>query len=179
HQGYIEPRAAMAWTDGPAIHVITTNKAPFSLREQLALTVGAAEEQIVVHTPHVGGDFGGKGLSLDEHALVFLARGTGRPVRSQLRYADELQVSNTRHGGTIRLRTGFDREGHITAHEAHVLFDGGAYAAGKPTPALIPGDGTFTLAGYQVPAARIEVTCVYTNQIPGGNARAPGQPQVC
>ena len=29
------------------------------------------------------------------------------------------------------------------------------------------------------PAARIEVTCVYTNQIPGGNARAPGQPQVC
>ena len=179
HQAYIEPRAAMVWIEGDTIHVVTTNKAPFSLRDQMGTTIGVPAEQIVVHTPHVGGDFGGKGLSLDEHALVFVARATGRPVRSVLRYADELQVSNTRHGGTIRLRTGFDREGRITAHEARVLFDGGAYAAGKPTPALIPGDGTFTLAGYHVPASRIEVTCVYTNQIPGGNARAPGQPQVC
>lgn len=179
HQAYIEPRASLVWIEGDTVHVVTTNKAPFSLRDQMGTTIGVPAERIVVHTPHVGGDFGGKGLSLDEHALVFVARATGRPARSLLRYADELQVSNTRHGGTIRLRTGFDRDGRITAHEARVLFDGGAYAAGKPTPALIPGDGTFTLAGYHVPASRIEVTCVYTNQVPGGNARAPGQPQVC
>ena len=178
HQAYIEPRAALVWTEGDAIHIVTTNKAPFSLRDHLASTFGLPAERFVVHTPHVGGDFGGKGLSIDEFALVFLARATGRPVRALMRYADELQISNTRHAGTIRLRTGFDAEGRITAHEARVVFDGGAYAAGKPTPALIPGDGTFTLAGYRVPAAHIEVICAYTNQLPGGNARAPGQPQV-
>lgn len=178
HQGYIEPRAALVWLEGETIHVVTTNKAPFSLRDHLAGTFGIPAERFVVHTPHVGGDFGGKGLSIDEFALVFLARATGRPVRALMRYADELQISNTRHAGTIRLRTGFDRDGRITAHEARVVFDGGAYAAGKPTPALIPGDGTFTLAGYRVPASRIEVVCAYTNQLPGGNARAPGQPQV-
>ena len=177
HQGYIEPRAAMVWTDGAAIHVVTTNKAPFSLREQLALTIGVDEGSIVVHTPHVGGDFGGKGLSLDEHALVFLARATGRPVRSVLRYADELQISNTRHGAVIRLRTGFDRDGRITAHEAHAIFDGGAYAAGKPVNTLMPGDAMLTLAGYRIPAARVDVTTAYTNHLPAGHDRAPGQPQ--
>ena len=177
HQAYIEPRAAMVWIDGETTHVITTNKAPFSLREQLALTVGLPQERIVVHTPHVGGDFGGKGLSLDEHALVFLARATSRPVRSVLRYADELQISNTRHGAVIRLRTGVDADGRITAHESHVLFDGGAYAAGKPVNTLMPGDAMLTLAGYQVPAARVDVATVYTNHLPAGHDRAPGQPQ--
>ena len=178
HQAYIEPRASLAWIEGDVVHVVTTNKAPFSLRDQMALTLGMPAEKIVMHAPHIGGDFGGKGLSLDEHALVFLARATGRPVRSLLRYADELQVSNTRHGGVVRLRTGFDRDGRITAHEARAIFDGGAYAAGKPTPALIPGDAVFTLAGYRVPAASIEVVTAYTTQLPAGNARSPGQPQV-
>ena len=177
HQAYIEPRAAMVWIEGDTTHVLTTNKAPFSLREQLALTIGTPAERIVVHTPHVGGDFGGKGLSLDEHALVFLARKTGRPVRSVMRYADELQISNTRHGAHIRLRTGVDREGRITAHEAHVIFDGGAYAAGKPVNFLMPGDAMLTLSGYHIPAARVDVVTVYTNHLPGGHDRAPGQPQ--
>ena len=178
HQGYIEPRAALVWLDGDVVHVVSTNKAPFSLRDQLMATFDLPAEKVIVRTPHVGGDFGGKGLSIDEFALVFLARATGRPVRALMRYADELQVSNTRHGGTIRLRTGFDAEGRITAHEAHALFDGGAYAAGKPGPSLIPGDSMMTLAGYHVPAARVESVCVYTNQLPAGNARSPGQPQV-
>lgn len=177
HQAYIEPRASLVWLEGELVHVITTNKSPFSLRDQLAATIGILAERIVVHTPHVGGDFGGKGLSLDEHALVFLARTTGRPVRSVLRYADELQISNTRHAATIRLRTGVDGEGRITAHEARALFDGGAYAAGKPVAFLMPGDAMLTLAGYHVPAARVEVTTVYTNQLPAGHDRAPGQPQ--
>ncbi len=177
HQAYIEPRTALVWIEGELTHVVTTNKAPFSLREQLAKTVGVPAERIVVHTPHVGGDFGGKGLSLDEHALVFLARATGRPVRSQLRYADELQLSNTRHAAVIRLRTGFDADGRITAHEARVLFDGGAYAAGKPVAFLMPGDAMLTLAGYSVPAAHVDVATVYTNHLPAGHDRAPGQPQ--
>ena len=177
HHAYIEPRAALVWFEGDVVHVVTTNKAPFSLRDQMAVTLGMPPEKIVVHTPHVGGDFGGKGLSLDEHALVFLARATGRPVRSVMRYADELQVSNTRHAATIRLRTGVDAEGRITAHEGTVVFDGGAYAAGKPIVFLMPGDGVLTLAGYRIPAARVDVTTVYTNHLPAGHDRAPGQPQ--
>jgi CO/xanthine dehydrogenase Mo-binding subunit len=94
-----------------------------------------------------------------------------------LRYADELQISNTRHGVVIHLRTGVDHEGRITAHEARVVYDGGAYAAGKPVNFLMPGDAMLTLAGYSVPAAKVEAMSVYTNHLPGGHARGPGQPQ--
>jgi CO/xanthine dehydrogenase Mo-binding subunit len=178
HPAYIEPRASLVWIDGGTVHVVTTNKAPFSLRDQMAVTIGVPAKQIVVDTPHVGGDFGGKGLSLDEFALYFLARATGRPVRSVLRYADELQISNTRHAARIRLRTGVDRDGRITAHQARVVFDGGAYAAGKPVAGLLPGGPTLTLAGYHVPAARVEAVAAYTNTLPAGHARAPSQPQL-
>jgi CO/xanthine dehydrogenase Mo-binding subunit len=177
HPAFIEPRASLVWIESDTVHVVTTNKAPFSLREQMAVTIGVPSARIIVDTPHVGGDFGGKGLSLDEFALYFLARATSRPVRSLLRYADELQLSNTRHAARIRLRTGVDRDGRITAHQARVVFDGGAYAAGKPVAGLLPGGPTLTLAGYHVPAARVEALAVYTNTLPAGHARAPSQPQ--
>jgi CO/xanthine dehydrogenase Mo-binding subunit len=177
HQAYLEPRAALVWLDGDIVRVVTTNKAPFSLRNHLAKSLGIPESRIVVDAGHIGGDFGGKGLSLDEFALYFLASATGRPVRSVMRYADDLQATNTRHAARITLRTAVDREGRILAHTSRVLFDGGAYAAGKPVPTLMPGDAMLTLAGYRVPAARVEAMTVYTNQVPAGHARAPGQPQ--
>jgi CO/xanthine dehydrogenase Mo-binding subunit len=177
HQGYIEPRASLVWIDDGTVHVVTTNKAPFGLREQFATTIGQAQERVVIHTAHVGGDFGGKGLSIDEFALYFLAKATGRPVRSLMRYADELQISNTRHAARIHLKTGVDRDGKITAHESRVVYDGGAYAAGKPVPTLLPGDAMLTLAGYRIPASRVEAMAVYTNTLPTGHARSPGQPQ--
>jgi CO/xanthine dehydrogenase Mo-binding subunit len=177
YQAYLEPRATLLWLEGEVVHVVTTNKAPFALRQHMAVSLGIPESRIVVDAGHIGGDFGGKGLSLDEFALYHLALATGRPVRALTRYADDLQATNTRHAATITLRTGVDREGHILAHEARVVFDGGAYAAGKPVTTLMPGDAMLTLAGYRVPAARVEAMTVYTNQVPAGHSRAPGQPQ--
>ena len=175
--GYLEPHAAIVWCEGARTRVITTNKGPFVLREQLATALGLDAGSIDVATGDIGGDFGGKGLSLDEFALYFLARATGRPVRSELRYADELRIAGTRRAARVRLRTGIDAEGRITAHEANVLYDGGAYAAGGAGPHLVPSDMA-TLNPYHVPAARIEVVGAYTNAVPGGSVRAPGQQQI-
>jgi len=177
HQAYIEPRATLVWLDGETVRVVTTNKAPFALRQHMSVALGLPEARIVVDAGHIGGDFGGKGLSIDEFVLYHLARATGRPVRALTRYADDLQATNTRHAATITLRTGVDAEGRILAHTSRVVFDGGAYAAGKPVITLMPGDAMLTLAGYRVPAARVEATTVYTNQVPAGHSRAPGQPQ--
>ncbi|HLQ04485.1 MAG TPA: molybdopterin cofactor-binding domain-containing protein, partial [Verrucomicrobiae bacterium] len=46
-----------------------------------------------------------------------------------------------------------------------------------PVAFLMPGDAMLTLAGYQIPTARVDVTTVYTNHLPAGHDRAPGQPQ--
>jgi CO/xanthine dehydrogenase Mo-binding subunit len=177
HQAALEPHAAVVWLEGDRVRVISTNKAPFNLRDQMAATLGLPKERIVVDNGTIGGDFGGKGLSTDEFVLYHLAKATGHPVRAITRFADELTAMNPRHAARIRLRTGVDAEGRIVAHESTALFDGGAYAAGKPTVRLIVEGGVSTLEGYRVPAARHEAATVYTNQVPGGHMRAPGQPQ--
>src|SRR2546427_1102590 len=177
HQAALEPRAAVVWVEGDRVRVVSTNKAPFNLRDQMAATLGIAKDRIVVDNGTIGGDFGGKGLSTDEFVLYHLAKATERPVRAVTRYADELTTTNPRHASRIRLRTGVDADGRIVAHESHALFDGGAYAAGKPTVRLLVEGGVETLEGYRVPAARHEAATVYTNQVPGGHMRAPGQPQ--
>jgi CO/xanthine dehydrogenase Mo-binding subunit len=177
HQAPLEPRAAIVWLEGDRVRVVSTNKAPFNLRDQMAATLGLARERIVVDNGMIGGDFGAKGLSTDEFVLYHLAKATGKAVRAVTRYADELTTTNPRHSSRIRLRTGVDADGRIVAHESHALFDGGAYAAGKPTVRLLVEGGVSTLEGYRVPAARHEAATVYTNQVPGGHMRAPGQPQ--
>src|SRR5438552_505986 len=177
HQAPLEPRAAIVWLEGDRVRVVSTNKPPFNLRDQMAATLALPKDRIVVDNGTIGGDFGAKGLSTDEFVLYHLATATGRPVRAITRYADELTTTNPRHASRIRLRTGVDADGRIVAHESHALFDGGAYAAGKPTARLLVEGGVSTLEGYRVPAARHEAATVYTNNVPGGHMRAPGQPQ--
>jgi len=157
--------------------VVSTNKTPFTLRQQMSRTIGVPEEQIVVDSACIGGDFGGKGTSFDEYTCYFLARATGRPVKAEMRYADELAAGNPRHASVVQLRTAVDERGSFLAHESRVAFDGGAYAGGKPIPSLILGGGLATLAPYRVPQLRLELTCVYTNNVPGGHMRAPGEVQ--
>jgi CO/xanthine dehydrogenase Mo-binding subunit len=130
----------------------------------------------VIDARFIGGDFGGKGLSIDEYVGYFLAKATGRPIKAVMTYLDELQATNSRHAAVIKLRTAVSRDGKFLAHQSEVLVDGGAYAAGKVAPGLvIPAHNT--LSAYHVPVTRLEVKTVYTNSIPGGSMRAPGDPQ--
>jgi len=175
--GALEPRASVAWMEGDTVNLKSTNKSPFALRGQMASGLGVPAEKIVIDSGFIGGDFGGKGLSIDEYALAFLARATGRPMRTVTRYGDEMRATTARASGRIRLRTGVDADGRIVAHEARVVLNGGAYVAGYPNARLLPVESVMTLAGYHVPTARLESMTVYTNTTPAGNARAPGQPQ--
>jgi CO/xanthine dehydrogenase Mo-binding subunit len=178
HQGYIEPHAALVWIDEQdVVHVISGNKSPFSLRNQMAAALGLPPERIEVDSGFIGGDFGGKGYWADEHICYYLARATGRPVKVLSSYLDELVAGNPRHAATIRLRTGVDAEGRFVAHHARVLFDGGAYASAKPLPHLTLAGGSATLVSYRVPTARVEVMTAYTNTVPCGHMRSPGEVQ--
>jgi CO/xanthine dehydrogenase Mo-binding subunit len=179
HQGYIEPHACAAWVDEQGrTHIVTTNKAPFTFRGQIATAVGAPPEELVVEAPFIGGDFGGKGTSFDEYACYFLARATGRPVKTVMTYLEELQAGAPRNASHLWLRTGVDADGRIVAHESVLTFNGGAYAAGKPGPGLVPSGNSTPLDLYRVPHARVVSRCVYTNNMPGGNMRAPGEVQL-
>jgi carbon-monoxide dehydrogenase large subunit len=178
HHGYIEPHATLVWIDAEGvIHVVSTNKAPFQLRNQMALALDLPVERIDVDSGFIGGDFGGKGYSPDEYACYFLARASGRPVKFTTSYAEELAAMNPRHAAVVELRTGVDGDGRFLAHRARLVFDGGAYASAKPLPHLgLPG-WTQVMTPYRIPHVLIEAMTVYTNTAPGGHMRSPGEVQ--
>lgn len=176
HGGYLEPRATVVWIDAQGIvHVVATNKAPFALREQFAICVGLPIDSVRIEPAYIGGDFGGKGLSIDEYPCYFLARATGRPIKYVRSYLEDMRSSTVRHASHTTIRTGVSADGRITAMDAKILFNGGAYAAGKPAPTLLPG--LDPKLPYDIPNGRLERISVYTNTVPGGHMRAPGDVQ--
>jgi CO/xanthine dehydrogenase Mo-binding subunit len=177
HGGYIEPRATLVWIDGDGtVHVVSTNKSPYGLREQLSVTTGLPKEKIVIHPSFIGGDFGAKGLSVDEFPCYYLAAATGRPVKSVRTFLDDVRSTNVRHASKVTVKTGVSKNGKFLAQSIHALYDGGAYAAGKVIPTMLPGPET--KLPYGIPNQRLERVVVYTNTIPGGFVRAPGDVQV-
>lgn len=175
--GYIEPRATLVWIDPDGtVHVITTNKSPFGLRNQIATCTGVPPEKIVIEPSFIGGDFGSKGLSVEEFQCYYLAKAAGRPVKYVRSYLDDIQSTNVRHASKITLRSGLDAEGKFVAFDARIVFNGGAYAAGKPVPQLIPGVTPKT--PYYFRNSRLERICAYTNTVPAGHVRAPADIQI-
>ncbi len=175
HQGYIEPHACVAWQERDGtMRVRSTNKAPFSLRQQLSIASGVDESTIVVDSSFIGGDFGGKGHSIDEFPCFFLARATGRPIKSVMSYADELTTTSPRHPARIYLRTAVDREGRLLAHQQRAYFNGGAYGGAKPMPGPNIAAAFAPFEAYNVPHTDLKTYTVYTNTTPSGHMRAPG-----
>jgi carbon-monoxide dehydrogenase large subunit len=179
HQGYIEPHASVvAIEDDGRVHAWISNKMPFRTRELLADAVQIPLEQIVVHLIPIGGDFGGKGSLMDLPLCYHLAQRAGRPVKMVMTYAEELMAGNPRHPTTVLMRTGVTRDGKMVAREAKVFFNSGAYAAFKPTPVVNITGANQAAGAYGIPHVRIDAYSVYTNCVPAGHMRAPGDPQV-
>ncbi|HEX2243973.1 MAG TPA: xanthine dehydrogenase family protein molybdopterin-binding subunit, partial [Gammaproteobacteria bacterium] len=176
HQSYLEPHACVVHThaDGGA-DVWSCSKTPFAVRGQLSNCIGIDKEKLVFHPMQIGGDFGGKGGFMDVPAAYFLSKKSGRPVKMIMDYGEELTAGNPRHASIIKVRTGVKKDGTITAHHMDFLFDSGAYGSMKPAGYLI---GASTCAGpYKIENCLIEERMVYTNKIPCGHMRAPGDPQ--
>jgi CO/xanthine dehydrogenase Mo-binding subunit len=176
HQSYLEPHACVAHTraDGSA-DIWSCSKTPFAVRGQLSNCIGVAKEKLVFHPMHIGGDFGGKGGFMDVAVAYFLSKKAALPVKVVMDYTEELTAGNPRHPSIIKVRTGVKKNGTIVAHHIDFLFDSGAYASMKPAGYLI---GASTCAGpYKIANCLIEERMVYTNKIPCGHMRAPGDPQ--
>jgi carbon-monoxide dehydrogenase large subunit len=178
HQGFIEPRACLVDIDGEGrVQVWFCHQSSFKVRRWMATHLGIAEEKIVVHPVALGGSFGGKEGYEEALCTYYLAAAAGKPVKVVETYAEELLDGEPRHAAVIRLRTGVKRDGRLWAWEGKIFYNGGAYAARKPSPKANMS-GTFMLAGsYNIPHTLMEGYAVYTNQIPCGYFRAPGEPQ--
>jgi len=178
HQAYLEPHSCVVWLDDQErLQVWASCKVPYQVKEQLSVALGLPKERIRLNPVAIGGDYGGKGSPMDIPLAYFLAVRTGRPVRMVMDYVEELTAGNPRHAAIIQLKTGVKRDGTIVAHQARVVFDSGAYGGFKPVPTVNLGGAAKAGGPYKIPHVHIEGMQVYTNTIPGGFMRAPGEPQ--
>jgi CO/xanthine dehydrogenase Mo-binding subunit len=178
HQAYIEPHSAIVAVDGSNyVDIWASCKAPFRVKSHLSRQLEIPKEQIRVHVVAVGGDFGGKGALMDIPICYELAKATRRPVKMVMTYAEELVAGDPRHSSVIKIKSGVKRDGTLTARETEVIFNSGAYASFKPGDPPNLGGATFTNGVYHIPHYSIRSYGVYTNSVPCGYYRAPGQPQ--
>ncbi len=177
HQGYLEPQCWTAVPAGAGVRVRGTTKSPYRLREQLAWTLGLALDDVEIEPVHLGGDFGGKGGVVDPTLCAALAIHARRPVRLALRSGEDLVSTDARHSSIIDVRAGCDGRGRLLALSIDAVFDGGAYAAAKPTPTVNLHGMAESALGYRLAAYAIRSRIAYTNRVPKGHMRAPGAPQ--
>ncbi len=176
HQAYIEPHASVVYVDDQGrVQVWINSKMPFQVRQQLAAGIDVPPEMVRINPAFIGGDFGGKGSFMDTHVAYWLSKTTGHPIRMVMSYVEELMAANPRHPAVMTFKTGVRRDGTITARHARLIFDSGGYAAFKPAKGVTYGG---RCAGpYRMEHMRVDAYMVYTNHVPCGSMRAPGDPQ--
>jgi len=173
----IEPHCAIARWDGVGrLTVWSATQVPHYLHRELARVLGLDQASVRVLQPLVGGAFGGKSEPFDfEFCVAKLSMRTGRPVKILYTREEVFYAHRGRHPFHMTYRTGVTADGRLTAVDAEILLDGGAYASfGLVTTYY---SGQLLCAPYEMPAYRFDSTRVYTNKPACGPKRGHGSVQ--
>jgi aldehyde oxidoreductase len=172
---YIEPEAGYARRVGDRIEIVACTQTPYMDRDELALILGLAPEQVRVIPTATGGGFGGK-LDLSLQPMIAVAAWRlGRPVRSVYTRPESMASTTKRHPARISAEAACDGEGRLTAFRFHGDFNTGAYASWGPTVAnRVPVHAT---GPYRVPNVRATSAAIHTTDTPAGAFRGFGVPQ--
>jgi len=172
HQGYLEPRAALASVDAMGqLCVWTSTQALFHTRSEVAEALGLPEHRVRVVATPLGGGFGGKFVLLEPLAAA-LAVALRRPVAVVLTRTEEFLATTPAPQSVIEVTTGARRDGTLTALRARVIFDAGAFAGAPVSIACLMLGGY-----YRVPHLDIRGYEVLTHKPGNGAYRAPGAVQ--
>jgi xanthine dehydrogenase molybdenum-binding subunit len=150
-----------------------STQTPFMVRGILAEVLGLPHNKVRVIVDHMGGGFGAKqDLFQTEFLCALLAKKTGRPVRMEFTRKETFLGGRSRHPGTVWLKQGFRKDGTITARQARVTFNSGAYGSHGPGVTAV---GTTALTSlFRCDNVLLEGRCVYTNTPIAGAYRGYG-----
>ncbi len=149
-------------------------------RKQIAHALDLPEEKIRVMYPVIGGAFGGREdvgvqIVLGLAALKLAERGMPRAVKVVLTREESTYDHCKRHPIKIYAKWGARQDGKITAAQAKIIADGGAYLF---TTAVVSAVTTLNCTGpYDIPNVKVDAYDVYTNTVPRGAMRGFGGPQ--
>ncbi len=172
HQGYIEPHNGSAWwsPDG-RVTVWCSSQGHFGIRDRIATVLGLPVSAIKVVPMEIGGGFGGKLASYLEPVAAVLSRKCGMPVKMFMSRVEVLEASGPTSGSYVKAKIGVANDGRITAAQAYLAFEAGAYP-GSP----IGGATACMLSPYNIPNALLDGYDVVDNKPKTTAYRAPGAP---
>ena len=175
HQGYIEPLACIASTseDG-AVELWTTTQGHFVIRMLCAKLLKMDTAMIRVTPSEIGGGFGGKNTIYGEPVAIRLSQLTGRPVRMVMTRSEVFRASGPTVGSRSRIRMGAKKNGTITAAEATIHYQAGAFK-GSPIGRAVE---TF-FSSYTIENIKVDSFDVCVNRPKVAAYRAPGAPMAC
>ena len=172
HQGYIEPHTATVnWGPEGDITVWSSSQGHFNVRDQVALVNGVPISRIKAIPMEIGGGFGGKTMVYLEPVAAILSHKTGNPVKISMSRSEVFQGSGPTAGSWMRCKVGATNDGRITAVDASMAYEAGAY----PGSPINPGVQCMT-GPYDIANGRLEGFDVVLNKPKTAAYRAPGAP---
>lgn len=171
----LQTHEGVAIPDGQGrLTLYIADKAPFTVRRNIAEALELPLSHIRVVATPMGGDFGARGKVCFEPICALLALKAGRPVHMVLRRDEEFWGIFPRVPSYAWLKLGAKRDGTLVALEARLIYDVGAYCM---VTATLDSSVEHLTGPYRFPNFRLEGYGVYTNNPPRGHMRAPVAPQ--
>ena len=178
---YLQPEAGVGYIDKEGrVTVEIAGQWTHKDQEQVAHALGLLVDQVRIIYPAIGGAFGGREdmslqIVLGLAAMRLQERGIKRPVRIIWSREESIIGHHKRHEAWVKTKWGATRDGKLTAVEAELILDSGAYAYTSPK---VLGNANLMVTGpYVIPNAHVDSYAVTTNNIPGGAFRGFGGPQ--
>ena len=172
HQAYIEPQACLAnWEGGGRAEVWSSSQGHFAVRNLTAKLAGMTIGDVKVNPAEIGGGFGGKTIVYLEPVAVTLSKMSGHPVRMNMSREEVFKGTGPTSGSSMTVKIGFTRDGTITAAEAILKYQAGAFPGSPVTNGCM-----CAFAPYDIPNQRTVGYDVVSNRPKAAAYRAPGSP---
>ena len=172
HQAYIEPQACLAnWEGGGKAEVWSSSQGHFAVRNLTAKLTGMTIGDLKVNPAEIGGGFGGKTIVYLEPVALTLSKMSGHPVRMNMSREEVFKGTGPTSGSSMTVKIGFRRDGTITAAEAILKYQAGAFP-GSP----VMNGCMCAFAPYDIPNQRTVGYDVVSNRPKAAAYRAPGAP---
>jgi len=174
---YLETETGLGWIDAEGVLVLRVSTQVLEHYRDVAEILQLPHGRVRLEGTYLGGGFGGKEDVTVECLLGLLVWKTRRPVQLVFSREESFIGHGKRHPYVMRYRTGATRDGTLTAVEAELVSDSGAYAALSPWVLLY---SLVTATGpYRVPHVKVDATTVYTNNPVASAYRCFGSIQTC
>ncbi|MEE8460687.1 MAG: molybdopterin cofactor-binding domain-containing protein [Acidobacteriota bacterium] len=159
----MEPMNATAHVQADQCEVWAPTQSQSGVQRAAAPIAGLEQAQIKVHTPYLGGGYGGRGATEGVKEAVALSKATGKPIKVLWTREEDIKYEAYRPGYAHRIEASLDQQGQVTSW-THKVVGGSARGPG--------GGGGLRNLQYQVP--HIKSALVPVETIPTRPWRSPG-----